>query len=133
MAITKGAHHIGLTVPDLTAARNFFVDIFGFKQVGEIPDYPAIFISDGTILLTLWRAADPEKATPFDRKNVIGLHHFALNINNLETLNTIHQTLVNTAGVEIEFAPEPLNGLPAHHMMFYIPGGIRMELIAMNS
>lgn len=133
MAITKGAHHIGLTVPDLTAARNFFVDIFGFKQVGEVPDYPAIFISDGTILLTLWRAADPEKATPFDRKNVIGLHHFALNINNLETLNTIHQTLMNTAGVEIEFAPEPLNGLPAHHMMFYIPGGIRMELIAMNS
>lgn len=133
MAITKGAHHIGLTVPDLTAARNFFVDIFGFKQVGEVPDYPAIFISDGTILLTLWRAADPEKATPFDRKNVIGLHHFALNLNNLETLNTIHQTLVNTAGVEIEFAPEPLNGLPAHHMMFYIPGGIRMELIAMNS
>lgn len=133
MAITKGAHHIGLTVPDLTAARNFFVDIFGFKQVGEVPDYPAIFISDGTILLTLWRAANPEKATPFDRKNVIGLHHFALNINNLETLNTIHQTLVNTAGVEIEFAPEPLNGLPAHHMMFYIPGGIRMELIAMNS
>ena len=27
MAITNGAHHIGLTVPDLTAARDFFVDI----------------------------------------------------------------------------------------------------------
>ncbi len=130
MAITKGAHHVGLTVPDLTAARDFFVDTFGFKQVGEVPDYPAIFLSDGTLLLTLWRAADPENATPFDRKNVIGLHHFALVVDGLETLQSVYQTLTETAGVEIEFAPEPLGGGPTHHMMFYIPGGIRMELIA---
>lgn len=130
MAITKGAHHVGLTVPDLTAARDFFVDTFGFKQVGEVPDYPAIFLSDGTLLLTLWRAADPENATPFDRKNVIGLHHFALVVDGLETLQSVYQTLTETAGVEIEFAPEPLGGGPTQHMMFYIPGGIRMELIA---
>lgn len=130
MAITQGAHHIGLTVPDLTAASNFFVDILAFKQVGEVPDYPAIFLSDGALLLTLWRAADPEKATPFDRKNVIGLHHFALKVDSLATLQSLHQTLINTAGVEIEFAPEPLRGGPTQHMIFYIPGGIRMELIA---
>lgn len=130
MAITQGAHHIGLTVPDLTAARNFFVEILGFKQVGEVPNYPAIFISDGTIMLTLWQAVDPDSATPFDRKHIIGLHHFALKVDSLETLKSLHQTLLNTAGVEIEFAPEPLGGGPIHHMMFYIPGGIRMELIA---
>ncbi|MEM9907914.1 MAG: VOC family protein [Cyanobacteria bacterium P01_D01_bin.44] len=130
MAITKGAHHIGLTVPDLPAARDFFVDTFGFKQVGEVPDYPAHFLSDGTLLLTLWRAAEPAKATPFDRKNVIGLHHFALTVDSLETLQSLHQTLINTAGVEIEFPPEPLGDGPTQHMMFYIPGGIRMELIA---
>ena len=130
MAITKGAHHIGLTVPDLTATRDFFVDTFGFTQVGEVPDYPAVFLSDGTLLLTLWQATDPDNATPFDRKNVIGLHHFALIVENLETLNALHQRLTTTAGVEIEFAPEPLGGGPTHHMMFYIPGGIRMELIA---
>lgn len=130
MAITQGAHHIGLTVPDLMATRNFFVDTFGFTQVGEVPDYPAVFISDGTIMLTLWQAKDPEKATPFDRKNVIGLHHFALRVDSLETLKSLHQTLINTAGVEIEFAPEPLGNGPTQHMMFYIPGGIRMELIA---
>ncbi|MDJ0675063.1 MAG: hypothetical protein QNJ36_06750 [Calothrix sp. MO_167.B42] len=59
-------------------------------------------------MLTLWRAADPEKATPFDRKNIIGLHHFALKADSVETLKSLHQTLVNTPGVEIEFAPEPL-------------------------
>lgn len=130
MAVTKGAHHIGLTVPDLTAARNFFIKTFGFEQVGERPDYPAVFVSDGTIMLTLWQAIEPETATPFDRKQIIGLHHFALKVDSLETLKSLHQTLQNTAGVEIEFAPEPLGNGPAHHMMFYIPGGIRMELIA---
>lgn len=56
--------------------------------------------------------------------------YFALKVDSLETLKSIHQTLLNTADVKIEFAPEPLKGLPAYHMMFYIPGGIRMELIA---
>ena len=130
MAITQGAHHIGITVPDINTTRDFFVDTFGFKQVGEVPDYPAFFLSDDTVLLTLWQAVDPTNATPFDRKNIIGLHHFALKIDSLETLQSLHQTLTNTAGVDIEFAPEPLGNGPTQHMMFYIPGGIRMELIA---
>jgi len=130
MAITQGAHHIGLTVPNLIATRDFFINVLDFKQVGEVPKYPAFFLSDGTTLLTLWQAVDPENAIPFDRKNVIGLHHFAFKVNSLETLNSLYQILTTTAGVQIEFAPEPLGGGPTHHMMFYIPGGIRMELIA---
>ncbi|MEM8718143.1 MAG: VOC family protein [Cyanobacteria bacterium P01_G01_bin.39] len=133
MAITQGSHHIGLTVPNITATRNFFVDTLGFQQVREVPDYPAIFISDGTIMLTLWQAVDPDNATSFDRKNNIGLHHFALKVGSLETLKSIHQTLLNTPDVEIEFAPEPLGRGASQHMMFYIPGGIRMELIAIVS
>ena len=133
MAVTQGAHHIGLTVPDLTATRHFFVDVLGFKQVGEVPDYPALFLSDGTLLLTLWQAVDPANAIPFDRKNNIGLHHFALKVESLEALKSLHETLVKTDGVAIEFAPEPLGGGPTQHMMFSIPGGIRMELIALAS
>jgi catechol 2,3-dioxygenase-like lactoylglutathione lyase family enzyme len=133
MAVTTGAHHIGLTVPNLMATRDFFVNTLGFQQVGEAPDYPAIFVSDGTIMLTLWQAVDPEKATPFDRKNIVGLHHFALKVPGLEALKALHQTLINTAGVEIEFAPEPLGGGPTYHMMCYIPGGIRMEFIALTA
>lgn len=133
MAITQGAHHLGLTVPDLVVTRNFFVEVFGFEQVGEVPDYPAVFISDGVVMLTLWQAVDPETATPFDRKTAIGLHHFALKVDSLETLNSLHQTLLSRDGVKIEFAPEALGNGPAHHMMFYIPGGIRMELIALPS
>ncbi|MEO1094816.1 MAG: VOC family protein [Cyanobacteria bacterium J06638_28] len=130
MAITKGSHHIGLTVPDITATRNFFVNVLEFKQIAEKPDYPAVFVSDDTVMLTLWQATDPVNAAPFDRKNNIGLHHFALKVEGLEMLNTLHQTLASTPEVEIEFAPEPLGAGPTQHMMFSIPGGIRMELIA---
>lgn len=133
MAITQGSHHIGLTVPDLGATRDFFVNVLDFKQVGKVPDYPACFVSDGTIMLTLWQIENAANATPFDRQKNIGLHHFALKVDSLTTLKSLHQTLVNTSGVEIEFAPEPLGSGPAHHMMFYIPGGIRMELIAFAS
>ncbi|MEO0867776.1 MAG: VOC family protein [Cyanobacteria bacterium J06642_11] len=130
MAITKGAHHIGLTVPSIDAARDFFVSVLEFKQVGEKPDYPAYFISDGTVMLTLWQATHPESAIPFDRKNNIGLHHLALAVKDVDTLNTVYQVLLKTEDVEIEFAPEPLGNGPAQHLMAYMPGGIRLELFA---
>ena len=129
-AITRGAHHIGLTVPSLAETRAFFLDTLGFSQVGEVPDYPAVFMTDGTTLITLWQAENPAIAVPFDRKNVIGLHHFALMVENADVLEALHGTLSKTDGVEIEFAPEPLGGGPAKHMMCFIPGGIRMEFIA---
>lgn len=44
---TPGVHHVGLTVPDLAAARRFFVEELGYQQRGERPDYPAAFVSDG--------------------------------------------------------------------------------------
>lgn len=130
MAITQGAHHIGLTVPSIDATRDFFVNVLEFKQVGEIPDYPAYFVSDGTVMLTLWQATDPDSATAFNRRNNIGLHHLALKVGSIDILHSIYQTLLKTKGVEIEFEPEPSSGGPSQHMMFYIPSGIRMELMA---
>lgn len=128
-ATTQGAHHIGLTVPDVAQTRAFFVDTLGFAQVGEVPDYPAFFLTDGTTMITLWQAVDPAKAVPFDRKNVIGLHHFALKVGGNGALDALHETLKGTKDVRIEFAPEGL-GDAARHMMCEIPGGIRVEFIA---
>ena len=128
--LTQGAHHIGLTVPSLDETRSFFIDTLGFSQLGEVPDYPAVFLTDGTTMLTLWQAKNPQTATQFDRKNVIGLHHFALKVTDASALDDLHRELVTTTGVQIEFAPEPLGGGPTKHMMITIPSGIRMELIA---
>ena len=128
--MTQGAHHVGLTVPNLDTTRKFFMETLGYDQVGEIPDYPAAFLSDGNIMITLWQAADPVNAAPFDRKNVIGLHHLALIVENDAALDHLYQRLQNTNGVSIEFAPEPLLGGPTRQMMCAIPGGIRVEFIA---
>ena len=128
-AATRGVHHVGLTVPDLKATKAFFVDALGYEQVGEVPDYPGIFLSDGSVMVTLWQASDPPRATPFDRKNVIGLHHLALNAGNAAALDGLHRRLTDTNGVTVEFAPEPLAGGPTRHMMCRIPGGIRVEFI----
>ena len=99
--------------------------------MGEVPDYPAVFLSDGSTMITLWQAENPETSTKFDRKNVIGLHHFALKVKDAETLDRLHGQLGSVDGVDIEFAPEPLGDGPAKHMMLAIPGGIRMELITL--
>ena len=128
--LTRGVHHVGLTVPDLDRTRAFFADVLGFRQVGEKPDYPAVFLSDGQVMLTLWRAADPRTAAPFDRRNAIGLHHLALRVADAAALDALHARLAAAADVAIEFAPEPLGGGPTRHMMCLIPGGIRMEFIA---
>lgn len=128
--ITRGAHHVGLTVPDLARARAFFVETLGFDQVGEVPDYPAAFVTDGTIMITLWQVRDPADAVPFDRRNVIGLHHLALRVDGAEALEALHERLRAEADVAVEFAPEPLRGGPTRHMMCAIPGGIRVEFIA---
>jgi catechol 2,3-dioxygenase-like lactoylglutathione lyase family enzyme len=127
--ITMGAHHVGLTVPDLDRARRFFVDVLGHRQVGEKPDYPAVFVSDGHTMITLWRARDPERAVAFDRRNVIGLHHLALRVAAAD-LDRLHGLLTAAEDVEVEFAPQPLGGGPTRHMMCVIPGGIRVEFIA---
>lgn len=129
-SLTQGVHHLGLTVPDLERTRDFFVEVLRFEQIGEVPDYPAVFLSDGSVMLTLWQAEDPASAAPFDRKRVVGLHHFALQIADAAALEGLHKRLVEASDVEIEFAPEPLGSGPTRHMMCTIPGGIRLELIA---
>jgi len=130
--LTQGLHHLGLTVPALEPTKAFFTDALGFEQVGEVPDYPAVFLTDGTVMLTLWEAQDSNPVA-FDRRRVVGLHHFALRVADAEALEAVHKRVAEAVGVEIEFAPEPLGGGPARHMMCTIPGGIRMELIALPS
>ena len=127
---TQGVHHVGLTVPDLEETRSFFLEALGYRQVGEVPDYPAVFLSDGQVMVTLWQAEDPERAQPFDRKRGIGLHHLALAVENEAALKELHERLARVDGVAVEFTPEPLGGGPTQHMMCAIPGGIRVEFIA---
>ena len=131
MALTKGIHHVGLTTQNVEEAAQLFTELLGFEIVNENPDYPSIFISDGTNMITLWEVQDKVHSVPFDRKLNIGLHHLALKVATLSELNDIHKTLVNH-NAPIEFAPGPVGAGTAHHMIFSEPGGIRIELFTDN-
>src|SRR5260370_4161889 len=110
--LTLGIDHIGLTVRDLSATRDFFINCLGWTQVGEKPDYPAAFVSDGRIMLTLWEVKNPIDCVEFDRNTNVGLHHLALRVGSEETLDAIFARISGWPGVVVEFAPENLGQGP---------------------
>ena len=125
--ITSGTHHIGLTVSRLEESAAFFTKLLGWQEVRRREDYPAIYVSDGKIMVTLW-AAKEQPVVEFDRRRNIGLHHLALQVASESDLNGLHEKLA-AQGVNIEFAPEQVGTGPARHMMCYEPSGIRVEFI----
>lgn len=130
-ALTQGVHHIGLTVADLAPPLEFFTHALGFQQVGEDAEYPAVFLSDGSFVLTLWQTISEEQAIPFDRKKNVGLHHLALQVADRSALKTVFEKLKGWPGVTMEFEPVPPgSGSKARHFMCIIPGGIRVEFFA---
>ncbi|MDR5762429.1 VOC family protein [Caballeronia sp. LZ035] len=124
--LTIGLDHIGLTARHLEATRDFFVKCLGWNVVGEKPDYPAVFVSDGSLLVTLWQAKE-EPPADFDRRKNVGLHHIALRAANETAFNEILERVSTWPGVIVEFPPELLGAGPKRHMMIYEPGGIRVE------
>jgi catechol 2,3-dioxygenase-like lactoylglutathione lyase family enzyme len=128
-SLTQGVHHVGLTVSELDASCEFFTDLLGWQKVGGNPEYPAIFVSDGVVMLTLWQTRETPFVT-FDKNRNIGLHHLALKVGSLEALHALHARLVS-ANVEIEFSPELLREGPTQHMMCYEPSGNRIEFIVL--
>ena len=129
--LTCGIHHIGLTVPDLDQARAFFCGVLGFDEVGGIPDYPSIFVSDGAVLLTLWRAADPLTARAFDRRGNIGLHHLSLAVADDAALDAAWEKVRAHPGVVVDAAPGAIRpGSGTRHFLVFIPGGLRIEFAA---
>ncbi len=125
--VTRGVNHIGLTVRDLDASVAFFTEALGWRRAGGVPDYPSVFVTDGALFVTLWRASDPDNAVAFNRKTNVGLHHLALTVPDIETLDELHAKLSEWPGVEIEFSPEPNGGGPTIHMIVREPSGNRIE------
>lgn len=128
-AITKGIHHLGLSVPDINETANFFIEELGFQLLGEKPEYPAKFVGDGTVMLTLWQILE-EPAVSFNRRQNVGLHHFAMFVESFDQLQSTYERLAQHPGVQIEFGPEALGAFPLRHTIMIIPGGIRFELVA---
>jgi catechol 2,3-dioxygenase-like lactoylglutathione lyase family enzyme len=125
--LTVGVDHVGLTVRNLNETRDFFVKCLGWKQVNEKPEYPAAFVSDGSVTLTLWEVKNHNSVVEFDRRSNVGLHHLALKVKRKEDMDELLKRISEWPGAKIEFGPELLGKGPKTHMMVYEPGGIRIE------
>ena len=124
---TLGIHHLGLAVSDLQATAKFFTDGLGWSVAREVPEYPAIFVTNGNAFITLWQTE--AGASRFDRRKNVGLHHFALRVASESALDAAFARASSHPGVRVEFVPELLRGGPAKHCMIYEPSGIRVEFI----
>jgi len=125
--VTVGVDHVGLSVRNLETTRRFFCDCLGWSIVGERPDYPAVFVSDGRQIVTLWQVESPERAVAFDRRANVGLHHLAFAVADREGLDTLYQNVSAWRDVVVEFSPELSGKGPKIHFMIREPSGIRLE------
>ncbi len=128
-AEVQGVNHVGLTVTKLNESENFFIQHAGFRLLGRDNSYPSTFLSNDEVMITLWRVSNTDSHVSFDRKNNVGLHHLAFNVDSFESLEQLHKSLKKDPLVKIEFAPELLGRGPAKHMMVYEPSGNRIEFI----
>lgn len=78
-------------------------------------------------MITLWQT--DVGATPFDRRNTVGLHHLAIKVSSWKALNKAHDTVMEIDGVKRDFAPQELTGTTLSHAMVFEPcSGNRIEL-----
>lgn len=126
-ALTQGVHHVGLTVGDLAATVAFFTQALGYREVGGRPDYPSVFVSDGTTMLTLWQART-DTPNAFDRQTNIGLHHLCLRMSSDAALDTAFAQVSAHPRVTVEFAPMPVANGNGRYAMVFEPSGNRIEL-----
>jgi lactoylglutathione lyase len=126
---TQGINHLGLSVWNLDQTVAFFTDCLGWEESGRDDSYPRSAVSDGNIRLTLWEVDHALGVNEFHFRQNVGLHHFALAVGSEAGLDEISEKVMAYPGVNIEFMPELLGQGPRKHMIFYEPGGIRIEFI----
>ena len=124
---TCGVDHVGLSVRDLESTRKFFCDCLGWRVIGERPDYPAVFVSDGRGVVTIWQVESPSKAIAFDRRANVGLHHLAITVVDQASLDALYRRISAWPGVVMEFSPQLVGVGPKKHFIMREPSGVRIE------
>ena len=82
--------HIAISVPDKEKAARFYEETFGFKRVSE--SRVATRLSDGVMNITLLQFETEEDAGDERGKAFVGLHHFGIWVEDIETMKRAIET-----------------------------------------
>ncbi|HKZ05632.1 MAG TPA: VOC family protein [Methylomirabilota bacterium] len=80
--------HIALTTKDPDATAQFYIDVFGMKQVGKIenPNTSGYFLTDGDLNLAILKFKNDRVAGEERGKDWVGIHHFGFQVESLEAI-----------------------------------------------
>jgi catechol 2,3-dioxygenase-like lactoylglutathione lyase family enzyme len=80
--------HIALSTQDPEKTAQFYVDVFGMKQIGRVnhPVVSGYFLSDGDINLAVLNFKDDAAAGAERGKDYCGLHHIGFQVDSLEAI-----------------------------------------------
>jgi len=147
----RGVNHIGLTVPDMTEAVNFFSDVLGCEKAtsfGPFRDDTGTFMQDLLDVdpravvneITLMRCGfgsnielfsydAPDQKTVRPRNSDIGGHHIAFYVDDIDAAAAYFKD----KGIRTLMGPFPVNEGPAAGqtiIYFFAPWGLQMEAIS---
>jgi catechol-2,3-dioxygenase len=123
MIRAKKVGHIVLKVNNLEQCVKFYTEVLGFEYVNWLDRPNAVFLTLGVQHhdIALFEAG-PDADAP--KANQVGLHHLALQVDDVAALKEAHETLQQN-GVKVVRAVD--HGT-THSVYFNDPAGNRLEL-----
>ena len=147
----RGQDHVGLTVPDLKAAIEFFVDVVGCELItsfGPFRDDTGSFMADTLNVhpravveqiallrchmgsnIELFQYASPDQRNAIPKNSDIGGHHLAFYVDDIDRA----VAYLRQRGVTVLAGPLPVTEGPAAGQIinyFLAPWGLQLELIS---
>ena len=121
-----GLSHLSLSVSDLPAATDFWVEVFGFESLNDDPRFRLLIHREARVAVTVTDHGGAVTG-PFDERNP-GLDHVALAVGDTDSLAQWHAELeergiVNSGIVESE---------AGHHLNLRGPNNLPIELFVLN-
>lgn len=114
--------HIGVTVPDLEAAAQFYEKTFDMHRVRESDI--AIILSDGTVSLAILKFKTDEQAGDERGKDFHGLHHMGFVVDDIGESSKIVEANGGEYHMKMPSRPESMSELK-----FRDPNGVVFDIV----
>jgi catechol 2,3-dioxygenase-like lactoylglutathione lyase family enzyme len=121
-----GLSHVGLSVRDRDAARQFWVEVLGFELIEDQPTFCFVF-DRGARLAVIMTDHDQTVSGAFDELRP-GLDHLAYAVPDVESLLTWQQRLVRHGVVHSPIVETDAG----HHLNLRAPDDVPIELYVMK-